>query len=48
VKEAVRLDRMRLIEHELVVPLDHEHPEGETITPFAREVVPAGAAARRA
>jgi pimeloyl-ACP methyl ester carboxylesterase len=44
VKEAVRLDRMRFIEHELVVPLDHARPEGETITLFAREVVPVGAA----
>jgi pimeloyl-ACP methyl ester carboxylesterase len=44
VREAARLEGMRLIEHELVVPLDHGRPEGETITLFAREVVPGGAA----
>src|SRR5213592_793463 len=27
-----------LTEHELAVPLDHAHPDGETITVFAREV----------
>ncbi len=27
-----------LVEHELEVPLDHAHPDGETITVFAREV----------
>jgi pimeloyl-ACP methyl ester carboxylesterase len=29
---------LRLVEHELAVPLDHDEPDGEQITIFAREV----------
>jgi pimeloyl-ACP methyl ester carboxylesterase len=31
-----------LVEHELQVPLDHERPDGERLTVFAREVAAAG------
>ena len=34
----VRLPGLLLTEHELDVPLDHAHPDGERITVFAREV----------
>jgi pimeloyl-ACP methyl ester carboxylesterase len=34
----VRAPGLVLVEHELTVPLDHDRPEGPTITVFAREV----------
>lgn len=34
----VRIRGLRLTDHELAVPLDHAHPDGETLTIFAREV----------
>lgn len=34
----VRAPGLILVEHEFSVPLDHSHPDGDTITVFAREV----------
>ena len=34
-----RIPQLTLIEHEFAVPLDHDHPGGEPITVFAREVI---------
>jgi pimeloyl-ACP methyl ester carboxylesterase len=34
-----RLPGLVVVEHEIPVPLDHEHPDGELITLYAREVV---------
>jgi pimeloyl-ACP methyl ester carboxylesterase len=34
----IRIPGLVLTEHEVEVPLDHEHPDGEMITVFAREV----------
>ena len=36
---ARRIPELNLVEHEFTVPLDHDAPDGETITVFAREVV---------
>jgi pimeloyl-ACP methyl ester carboxylesterase len=37
---ARRIPELTLVEREFTVPLDHDAPGGETITVFAREVVP--------
>jgi pimeloyl-ACP methyl ester carboxylesterase len=42
-----RLPGLVLVEHELEVPLDHDRPDGERITIFAREVAPAARARER-
>ena len=34
-----RIPELTLVEHELPVPLDHDDPDGETMTIFAREVI---------
>src|SRR6185312_17211242 len=34
-----RIPGLTLVEREFTVPLDHDHPAGETLTVFAREVV---------
>lgn len=36
--ETLRVPGLVLVEHELDVPLDHDYPDGPTITVFAREV----------
>src|SRR3954447_15153163 len=37
-RRAYNLPGLRVVEHELEVPLDHARPDGERITVFAREV----------
>jgi pimeloyl-ACP methyl ester carboxylesterase len=38
VRDELTIPGLRLVEHELEVPLDHDQPDGEQITIFAREV----------
>ena len=38
VRDELTIPGLRLVEHELAVPLDHDEPDGEQITIFAREV----------